>query len=53
MLDPTERAAVAQSVGVARMALDAAAFTAAWTAGQAMVLEQAIASALEDDPASH
>jgi hypothetical protein len=34
---------------VARTALDAAAFTAAWTAGQAMGLEQAIADALHDD----
>jgi hypothetical protein len=38
-----------RSVAAVRMALDAAVFTEAWAAGQAMPLEQAIAYALAAD----
>ena len=39
------------AVVAARAALGGAAFAAAWAAGQAMPLEQAVAFALEDAPA--
>jgi predicted ATPase len=38
-----------RNVAIARAQLDEATFTAAWEAGRAMTLEQAIASALEED----
>jgi len=39
---------VNRRVGAARDHLDAAAFTACWTAGQAMTVEQAVTDALQD-----
>jgi predicted ATPase/class 3 adenylate cyclase len=45
-LSPLERADYDHSVAAARAQLDAATFAAAWAAGRAMSLEQAIAEAL-------
>jgi hypothetical protein len=43
MLPPSERATHEESLGALRSALGDAAFTAAWSAGQALSLEQALA----------
>src|SRR5262245_25572467 len=45
-LDPMERSDYERSTAVARAQLDAVTFDQAWAAGQAMVLEQAIAEAV-------
>lgn len=47
MLRPDARAAYARDMVAARVLLDEAAFTTAWSEGKAMTLEQAIAYALE------
>jgi len=46
---PGVRADYERDLAAARAQLDAASLAAAWAAGQAMGLEQAIAYALEDD----
>jgi predicted ATPase/class 3 adenylate cyclase/DNA-binding CsgD family transcriptional regulator len=46
VLEPMERRLYDQTVTTARLALGEEAFTSAWKAGQAMMLEQAIALAL-------
>jgi hypothetical protein len=48
---PDVRAEAPEHLERARAALGAAAYTAAWAAGQAMPLEQAVADALADAPA--
>src|SRR5262249_32256146 len=45
---PTRQAEVARWLAPARRELSAAGYAAAWTAGQAMTLEQAVADALAD-----
>ena len=45
---PTDQAAYDQRVAAVRAALGEEEFARAWAEGQAMTLEQAIASALED-----
>ena len=47
---PTERLAYEARVASARAQLDQTAFAAAWAAGQALTLEQAIAEALTEAP---
>jgi hypothetical protein len=44
---PAERAAVEQHVATVRTALGSEAFAAAWAAGRAMTLDEAVAYALE------
>jgi predicted ATPase len=51
-LPPRERPHYERLVAAARAHLDAAAFAAAWAAGEALSLEQAIAYALEQSTAS-
>ena len=51
-LPPVERPEYAATVQAARTALGEAAFADAWAAGQAMTLEEAIAEALSDEPAT-
>jgi hypothetical protein len=51
-LQPTDQATPEGGLARARTALTAAALAAAWTAGQAMTLEQAVAAALEEAPAA-
>jgi hypothetical protein len=46
---PAERLGYKATVAAARAALGEAAFAAAWAAGQALTLEQAVAGALADD----
>jgi hypothetical protein len=46
-LPPIMRAEYDQAVAAARAQLDSAAFAAAWAAGRAMTIEQAIAEALD------
>ncbi|HEU5101638.1 MAG TPA: tetratricopeptide repeat protein, partial [Roseiflexaceae bacterium] len=47
-LEPAVRADYERSLAVARVQLDEATFAAAWAAGRAMTLEQAMAYALEE-----
>jgi len=47
-MDPTDRADYERAVAVTRAQLDAATFAAAWAAGRAITLEQAIAAALDE-----
>jgi non-specific serine/threonine protein kinase len=47
-LPPRARADFERDLSVGRMSLDAEQFTAAWTAGRSMTLEQAVAYALEE-----
>jgi hypothetical protein len=47
---PTDRVTLERVVAGVRSRLGEAAFAAAWTAGQAITLEQAAAYALEDTP---
>ncbi len=49
-LSPLERAVVDRLIAAASATLGDEAFVAAWSEGQAMALEQAIALALEDQP---
>jgi hypothetical protein len=49
---PEVRAEVPGALAQARQTLGAPAFAAAWAAGQALSLEEAVAEALEDTPAS-
>jgi predicted ATPase/transcriptional regulator with XRE-family HTH domain len=49
-LDPADRQDVERDRVLAQMALDSAAFDAAWRAGQSLTLEQAIEEALRIDP---
>ncbi len=51
-LPPAYRAGYEHDVATARAQLDAATFAAAWAAGRAMTLEQAIAYALNEDDES-
>jgi predicted ATPase len=48
---PTDRMTLEREVAAVRSRLGEAAFAAAWAAGQAMTLEQAVADALEDEAA--
>jgi hypothetical protein len=48
-LAPFDQAGYEHDVARARSALEEMAWEAAWTEGQAMTLEQAVAYALEDD----
>jgi len=54
-IDPTEQVEHDRYIATARSQLDEATFAAAWTAGQTMSVEQAIADALANDapPASN
>jgi tetratricopeptide (TPR) repeat protein len=47
-MDPTDRADYERAVALTRAQLDAATFAAAWAAGRAITLEQAIAAALDE-----
>ncbi len=49
-LPPGDRAAYERDVAAARAQLDPPTFAAAWAAGQALTLEQAIAEALTEEP---
>jgi hypothetical protein len=51
-LEPSERARYDQSVAAVRAALGGDAFAAAWAAGRAMPLEQALAYASEGQSAA-
>jgi DNA-binding CsgD family transcriptional regulator len=51
VLEPTDRAAYTRHLAAAQAGLAAARFAAAWEAGRAMALEEAIAEALADPPA--
>jgi ferric-dicitrate binding protein FerR (iron transport regulator) len=47
VVEPGDRTEYDRNAAVARTQLGAQAFAAAWTAGRAMTMEQAIADALE------
>jgi hypothetical protein len=50
-IQPGDRPDYESSLATARAQLDPITFEAAWAEGRAMALEQAVASALEDNPA--